>query len=165
MGSLTTLWDRIELRNLERPSYESLETNEATMDTFTATITFNQTTDTYTYEETNKIIAYVIPFSPKYDTKHVKDITSGHGTKMAIFLDSGATICLGGIKYLMNLRLTMYNFIPSRKVFLAVEGLTLICQGWLHVEFVIQGEINLIITLHIQKKIQRLYFSNTLALI
>ena len=114
---------------------KSLDTNEATMDTLIACIKFNQTTGMYTSEETNQIMeidTYVIPFLPKLDP-------SVHGTKMMIFPDWEATICLGWLKYQMNMELTMNNLILSRKVVRVVGGFTLVCQGWLPIKFVIQG--------------------------
>lgn len=77
---------------------------------------------------------------------------------MTIFPDSGATICFGGLKHLLNMGLTTNNLIPSRKVVRAVGGFTLVCQDWLPVEFIVQGRTTKQ-ALYICKKIQRLYFS------
>ena len=101
---------------------------------------------------------YVVPFSPKPDSRQARDIPRNHSTKMAIFPDSGATICLGGLKHLRNMGLSTNNLIPSRKVVQAVGGFTLMCQGWLPVEFNVQGKTTKQ-ALYICKKIQRLYFS------
>ena len=81
-----------------------------------------------------------MPFSPKPDPRQARDIPRNCSTKLAIFPDSGATICLEGLKYLWNMGLSINNLIPSRKVIRAVGGFTLMCQGWLPVEFNIQGK-------------------------
>ena len=110
------------------------EANEAAMDTLIAHITFNQMTGTYTVKDTSQIMeikAYVIPFSPKPDPRQARDIPKNCSTKMAIFPDSGATICLKGLKHLRNMGLSTNNLIPSRKVVRAVGGFTLMCHGWL----------------------------------
>ena len=124
------------------------EANEAAVDTLIAHITFNQMMDTYTAKDTSQIMeieVYVIPFSPKPDPRQAK---------MAIFPDSGATICLRGLKHLRNMGLSTNNPIPSRKAVRAVGGFTLMCQGWLPMEFNVQGKITKQ-ALYICKKIQR----------
>ena len=108
------------------------EANEAAMDTLISHISFNQMTGTYTAKDTNQIMeieAYTVPFSPKPDPRQARDIPRNRSTKMAIFPYSGATICLGGLKHLRNMRLSTNNLIPSRKVVRAVGGFTLMCQG------------------------------------
>ena len=119
------------------------EANEAAMDTLIPHITFNQMTGTYTAKDTSQIMeieAYVVPFSPKPEPRQARDIPRNHSTKMAIFPDSGATICLGGLKHLRNIGLSTNNLIPSRKVVQAVGGFTLMCQGWLLMEFNVQNK-------------------------
>ena len=131
------------------------------MDTLIAHITFNQTTNTYTSEDTSQIReigAYIVPFSPKPDPRQTRDIPSDHGTRMMIFPNSGATICLRGLKHLVNMGLTMNNFIPLRKVIQAVGGFTLVCQGWLPMKFTVQGKTTKQ-ALYMCKKILWLYFS------
>ena len=122
---------------------KDLEANEVAMDTLITHITFNQTTGTYTAKDTSRIMeteAYVIPFSPNPDPRQARDIPRNRSTKIAIFPDSGATICLRGLKHLQNMGLSTNNLIPSRKVVLAVGGFTLMCQGWLPMEFNVQGK-------------------------
>ena len=95
------------------------EANEAAMDTLIAHITFNQMTGTYMAKDTSQIMeieAYVIPFLPKPDPRQAWDIPRIRSTKNAIFPDSGATICLRGLKHLRNMGLSTNNFILSRKV-------------------------------------------------
>ena len=89
------------------------EANEAAMDTF------NQTTGTYTAKDTSQMMeieAYIVPFSPKPDPRQARDIPKNRSTKMAIFPNSGATICLRELKHLRNMGLSTNNLIPSRKV-------------------------------------------------
>ena len=74
---------------------------------------------TYTSKDTGQIReidTYIVPFSPKPDPRQARDIPSGCSTRMMIFLDSGATICLGRLKHLLNMGLTTNNLIQSRKV-------------------------------------------------
>ena len=77
---------------------------------------------------------------------------------MMIFPDSGVTICIGGLKHLLNMGLTMNNLIPSRKVAQAVGGFTLICLVWLPVEFIVHEKTTKQ-ALNTCQKIQHLYFS------
>ena len=100
----------------------------------------------------------MLPFSSKPDPRQARNIPRNHSTKMVIFPDSGATICLGGLKHLWNMGLSTNNLIPSRKVVRAVGGFTLMCQGWLPMEFNVQNKTTKQ-ALYICKKIQRLYFS------
>ena len=128
------------------------------MDTLITHIIFNQMTGTYTAKDTSQIMeieAYVVPFSPKPDPRQARDVPRNRSTKMAIFPNSGATIYLGGLKHLRNMGLSTNNLIPSRKVVRAVGGFTLMCQGWLPVEFNFQGKTTKQV-LYISK---RLYFS------
>ena len=121
---------------------------------------FKQATGTYRFKDTGQIReidAYVVLVSSKLDPRQARDIPSGRSTRM-IFLDSGATICLGGLKHLLNIGLTTNNLIPSSKVIRAVGGSTLMCQGWLPVEFIIHRKTTKQ-ALYIRQKIQRLYFS------
>ena len=80
-----------------------------------------------------------------------------------IWLCNRATICLGGLRYLRNMGLSTNNLIPSRKVVRAVGGVTLMCQGWLPVEFNVQGKTTKQ-ALYICKTIQRLYFSKVVCI-
>ena len=105
-----------------------------------------------------EIDAYIVPFSPKLDTRQARDIPSGRSTRMTIFPGSEATICLGGLKNLLNMGLTTNDFIPSRKVVQAVGGFTLMCQGWLPVEFIVHRKTTTQ-ALYICQNTQHLYFS------
>ena len=98
---------------------------------------------TYTAKDTSQIMeieVYIIPFLPKPVPRQARDIPRNRSTKMAIFPDSGAAICLGGLKHLRNMGLSTNNLITSRKVVQAVGGFTLTCQSWLPMEFNVQGK-------------------------
>ena len=94
------------------------EANEAAMDTLIVHIIFNQMMGTYTAKDTSQIMEiepYVVPFSPKPDPRQARDIPRNRSTKMVIFPDSGATICLRRLKYLRNRGLSTNNHILSKK--------------------------------------------------
>ena len=67
-------------------------------------------------EQVMEINASVIPFSPKLDPRRAVNIPSDHSTTLKVFLNSGATICPGGPKYLLNMGLTKDNIVLSRKI-------------------------------------------------
>ena len=153
--------DVCRAKKLWRATTKNSETNEASMDTLIAHITFNQATGTYTHEGTGQVIeieALVAPFSPTPDPRQNKGTPKNQSIKAMIFPDSGATICLGGPKHLKKMGLSLNNLIPSRKIVRAAGGFTLTCQGWLPVEFTIQGRKTKQ-ALYICNRIQRLYFS------
>ena len=91
-------------------------------------------------DQVTEINASIIPFSPKPDPRRAMNISSSHSTTIKIFPDSGATIWLGGPKHLFNMCLTKDNLISSRKIIRTVGVFTLVCQGWLPVEFVVRGK-------------------------
>ena len=101
------------------------EADEAAMDTLIAHITFNQTMGTYTAKNTSQLMeieAYIVPFSPKPDPRQARDIPRIRSTKMVIFPDSRATICLRGLKHPWNMGLSTNNLIPSRKIVRALHS-------------------------------------------
>ena len=119
---------------------KGFEDEETPMNTLMAHVTFDQIRGTVITTEGDpltEINASVIPFSPKTDPRQSNNIPNSHSTMLKVFPDSGATICLGGPKHLINMGLTKNNLIQSRKVVRTVEGFTLMCQGWLPVEFVV----------------------------
>ena len=140
---------------------KGFEDEEAPMNTLMAHITFDQMRGTFMTADGNQLTeinALVTPFSPKPDPRRATNIPGSHSTTLKVFPDSGATICLGGPKHLINMGLTMNNLVPSKKIIRTVGGFTLMCQGWLPVEFVIRGRMTKQ-ALYICKGIQRLYFS------
>ena len=122
---------------------KSFEGGEASMDTIIAHITFDQIRGTFMStdgDQVREINAPVIPFSSKPDPRWAVNISSSHCTTLKVFPNSGATICLGGPKHLLNMGLTKDNLDPSKKIIQTVGGFTLMCQGWLPVEFVVRGK-------------------------
>ena len=108
--------------------------------------------------QVTEIRASIIPFSPKPDTRRAVNIPNSRSTILKVFPNSGATICLGEPKHLISMHLTKNNLVPSRKIIRTVRGFSLMCQGWLPVEFVVRGKTTKQ-ALYICKDIQWLYFS------
>lgn len=61
-------------------------------------------------------------------------------TKMDIFPDSGAGICLGGTTHLQQLGRTVQELIPSKKQIKVVGGRTIPVLGWIMADFTIDGQ-------------------------
>ena len=81
----------------------SPEDEEAVMDALIAHMVFDPATNTYkpgNHISREEVEATLIPFSPCPDPRRAEDIPSFRPTKLRIYPDSGATICLGGIKHL-----------------------------------------------------------------
>ena len=97
--------------------------------------------------------ATLVPFSLRPDPRNPEDIPGNQSTRLKIFPDSGATICLGEPKHLYCMGLKESNLIPSKKVIRAVGGST-----WLPVQFSV-GEISTKQALYICNNIDKLYFS------
>ena len=113
------------------------------MNTLIAHIMFNEIRGTFMSTDGDQVMeinAFIILFSPKPDPRQVVNIPSSRSTTLKVFPDSGATICLGEPKHLFNKGLTKDNIVPSRKIIRTVGGFTLICKGWLAVEFVVKGK-------------------------
>ena len=60
----------------------------------------------------------------------------GVSSDQMVFPDSGASICLGGTDHLPLLQIDLKDLIPCNKKVSAVGGSTLVCKGWLPVEFI-----------------------------
>ena len=115
----------------------SLQYDEANMDSLIAHVEFDQETSSYISSNKNSVVeieATLVPFSPRPDPRNPEDIPDNQSTRLKIFPDSGATICLAGPKHLYCMGLKESNLIPSKKVIRAVGGSTLISQGWLPVQ-------------------------------
>ena len=131
------------------------------MDSLIAHVEFDQETGSYISSNKNSIVeieATLVPFSPRPDPRNPEDIPGNQSTRLKIFPDSGATICLAGPKHLYCMGLKESNLIPSKKVFLAVGGSTLISQEWLPVQFSVK-EMSTKQALYICNNIDKLYFS------
>ena len=140
---------------------KSFEDEEAPMNTLIAHITFNQIRGSFMSTDGNQVMEInpsIISFSPKPDARWAVNIPSNRSTTLKVFPNSGTTFYLGGPKHQLNMGLTKDNLVPSRKIIWTVGGFTLICQGWLHVEFVVRGKTTKQ-ALYICKYIQGLYFS------
>ena len=110
----------------------SLQDDEANMDSLIAHVEFNQETGSYISSNKNSVVeveATLVPFSPRPDPRNPEYISGNQSTRLEIFPDSGATICLGGPKHLYCMGLKESNLIPSKKVIRAVGGSNLISQG------------------------------------
>ena len=77
---------------------------------------------------------------------------------MKIFPDSGAAICLTGTNHLPKLSINMDQLIPCNKVFTALGGSKLKCNGWLPIKFQIGAQLTTQ-PLYICDKVGRIYFS------
>ena len=92
----------------------SSEDEEAIMDALIAHMIFEPATNTYrpgnnsSHEE---VEAALIPFSPCPDPRQARDIPSSCPTKLRIYPDSGATICLGGTKHLRHMGISEKNLV------------------------------------------------------
>ena len=155
---LTECWTK---RDHHQAVIKSFESEESPMNTLLAHIMFDQIRGIFmptNGDQVMEINISVIPFSPKLDPRWAANIPSSCSTTLKVFPTSGAAICLGGPKHLFTMGLTKDNLIPSRKIIQTVGGFTLICQGWLPVEFVVRGKETKQ-ALYICKDIQQLYFS------
>ena len=103
-----------------------------------------------------EIDALVRPFQPQgiqfsfnkqYQNKTIK-----------VFPDSGASICLGGLKHLSLLGFKENNLIKCNKIVTAVGKHQMICLGWLPIEFLVNGRATKQ-ALYICDRVERLYFS------
>ena len=112
----------------------------------------------YCDRDVGEIDAIVKPFSTIPETRRACDIPDSTCTKLKIFPDSGASICLGGIKHLSSLGLSTKNLVPCMKVVTAVGNHRMTCMGYLPVEFNVNGQSTRQ-ALYICSDIQRLYFS------
>ena len=139
----------------------SQDSNVASMDALIAHVMFDQEKDTFTTTSDapiQEIDATLIPFSPNPDPRLPQDIPSPVETCLKIFPDSGASICLGGPQHLADMGLSVNHLVPSSKVVRAVGNFTLVCKGWLLVNFVIGGRETKQ-ALYICERVDRLYLS------
>ena len=77
----------------------SLQYDEANMDSLIAHVEFDQETGSYISSNKNSVVEIertLVPFSPRPDPRNPEDILGNQSTRLKIFPDSGATICLGG---------------------------------------------------------------------
>ena len=98
------------------------------MDALIAHMIFDPATNTYrpgNNSSREEVEATLIPFSPCPDPRQARDIPSSRPTKLRIYPDSGATICLGGPKHLRHMGISEKNLVPSSKKVRTVGGFSL----------------------------------------
>ena len=106
-----------------------------------------------------EIDANVAPFSPIPETRSTNNIPKHFRVStLRVFPDSGASICLGGLKHLNILGLTKDHLIPCHKTVSTVGNFKMNCIGWLPVEFGVGGRTTKQ-ALYICNNIQKIYFS------
>ena len=88
---------------------------EAAMDALIAHIAFDPATGAYKPGNSGleELEAPIIPFSPCPDPRRIRDIPAAHPTRLKIYPDSGANICLGG--HLGHMGSPERNLVPSKK--------------------------------------------------
>lgn len=77
---------------------------------------------------------------------------------MKIFPNSGASVCIAGIKHIKRLNCDVRNLRQNNTRITAVGGTKLKCHGWLPVEFKIK-KYKTTQPLYICDDIDRIYFS------
>ena len=87
------------------------------MDALIAHIVYDLATGTYKpgNRGLEELEATIIPFSLCPDPRQIRDIPIGHPTRLKIYPDSGATICLGGLTHLRHMGFSERNLVPSKK--------------------------------------------------
>lgn len=82
------------------------------MDALIVHMIFNPAVDVYKSSNNSgheEFEATLIPFSPCPDVRQARDIPTACSTRLRNYHDSGATICLGGLKYM---GLSIRNLVP-----------------------------------------------------
>ena len=123
-----------------RAVIKSFEDEQAPMNTLIAHTIFDQIRGTFISTDGDQVMEInvsIILFSPKPDPKQAVNILRNCSTTLKVFLDSGATIYLKGLKHFLNMDLTKDNLVPTKKIIQTQGGFTLMCQVCLPVEFVI----------------------------
>ena len=85
-------------------------------------------------------------------------VPNSHTVTLDIFPDSGANICLAGVRHLQQMGLHPSQLCQCHKHVKAVGGSILICKGWIPATFKIEGYTTTQ-PLYICEKVDRLYFS------
>ena len=140
---------------------ENLEGINANMSALIAHISFNKNGKLLeTFEQDIvEINADVAPFSPIPDPRNKNNIPQYFKVfSLKVFPDSGASICLAGLKHLTLLGLNEHNLISCNKTVSTVGNFKMNCIGWLPIEFGIGGRKTKQ-ALYICENIQKIYFS------
>ena len=135
------------------------------MDTLIVHMVCNPMTGTYKRGNSGlgELKVTIIPFSPYPDRRWIRNILAAHPTRLKIYPNSNATICLGGLTHLWHRGLSKRNLVPSKKKVRTVGGFSLVCQGWLPVMLEIRSRTTKQ-ALYICKKIQVIYFSKAVCI-
>ena len=101
----------------KRGAMRCIEDEEAAMDVLIAHIVFGPATGTYKLGNSGfeKLEATLIPFSPYPDPRRIRDIPAAHPTRLKIYPDSGAAICLGGLTHSRHMGFSERNLVLSKK--------------------------------------------------
>ena len=137
--------------------------DSAAMLSLIAHFTFNQDNGTYKQGpcgvDVVEICAQITPFSSNPEPRDSVNVPDCNvTTTMRIFPDSGASICLGGMKHLQQLGLKPQHLIPCNKIVHAVGSFEFKCDGWLPVVFVVNGRSTKQ-ALYVCERVERIYFS------
>ena len=102
-------------------------------------------------------------FTSPENTEEIKaeglpDIPNSHTVTPDIFPDSGANICLAGLRHLQQMGLHSSQLRQCHKCIKAIGGSVLICKSWIPATFKIDGYTTTQ-PLYICEKVGRLYFS------
>ena len=120
----------------------------ATVSSLVAHVHYDSNIDAFTSpENTEEIKAEISPQVP-----------NSHTVTLDIFPDSGANICLAGLRHLQQMGLHPSQLRQCHKRVKAVGGSILICKGWIPATFKIEGYTTTQ-PLYICEKVDRLYFS------
>ena len=155
MGSLGTpphhshcpAWGKL-CDTCKKPNHFAPVCRTATASGLVAHVHYDSNIDAFTSpENTEEIKAEVLPHIP-----------NSHTVTLDIFPDSGANICLSGLRHLQQMGLHSSQLCQYHKRVRAVGGSILICKGWIPATFKIEGYTTTQL-LYICKKVDRLYFS------
>ena len=118
---------------------QCINDKEATMDDLIAHVIFDPEINTNISSNDNgheEVETTFIPFFPHLNIRQVQNIPTTYATRLRIYPDGRAIICLGDPKHLWYMRLSERNLIPSKKGFMQWEVLVCVNVGYL---FTIKG--------------------------
>ena len=101
----------------KRRALRCIGDEEAAMDALIVHIVFDPATGTYKSSNSGleELESTIISFSPSPNPRRIRDIPAAHSTRLKIYSDSGATICLGGLTRLWHMGLSERNLVPLKK--------------------------------------------------
>ena len=119
-----------------------------------AHVKYDSKRDTCTTISTDKELIKAT-LTPKVHNKH-----DSLSYDLDVFPDSGAAICVGGTSHLYQINLSESDLSQCNKSIEAVGGGKLYCEGWLPVEFSVEGHTTTK-PLYICEKVDRIYLSKS----